>query len=87
MAEAVISPWRKYFVQTLGLWAVCCILMMMLLDGGRGAAVYSITSGLFWIASAAESLLRPKPSAMEIIFYRVGPLIAFAAAFVISDFV
>ena len=61
--------------------------MMMLLDGGRGAAFYAIGSGLFWAAAAAGSFLRPKPSQMEIVVYRVGPLIVFVVVFVVSSLV
>ena len=87
MTEVVASPWRRYFVQTLGLSAGCCILMLMLLDSGRGAAFYAIGSGLFWAAAAAASFLRPKPSHAEILVYRIGPLIVFVAVFVVSSLV
>jgi hypothetical protein len=85
MPEAFASPWRKHFVQTLGLWAACCILAMMLLDGGVGAGAYSIGSGIFWIASAAGSFLHPKPSPAVILAYRIGPLLALIAALLVSS--
>jgi hypothetical protein len=87
MTELIASPWRRYIVQTLGLWAGCCVLMMMLLDSGRGVAFYAIGSGLFWGAAAAGSFLRPKPSQIEIGVYRIGPLIVFVFVFVVSSLV
>jgi hypothetical protein len=83
MNEVFTSPCRKYLVQTLAVWGACCVVLMMLLDSGRGAAIYAVASGLFWLAAWSASLLRPTPSHAEVVLYRIGPIIAFAAAIIV----
>lgn len=85
MRETVLSPWRKYFVQTLGVWGICCVLAMMLLDGGRAALIYAIGSFVFWNVVAACSFFRRKPTKGEILIYRIGPAVLFIAAVLVAQ--
>ena len=81
MAHSLANPWRRFLIPTLGLWAGCCLIAMMFLDGGYFGAFYIIASGLFWIAVAVRAYLRPDPSNAEILIYRLGPLILWLVGF------
>ena len=70
-----VNPWGLFFFPTLGLWGSSCILAMMYHKVGYYGAIYTIGSGLVWIAVAIRASSRPDPSSTEVLIYRLWPLI------------
>jgi ABC-type thiamin/hydroxymethylpyrimidine transport system permease subunit len=78
METIIVSPWSRFFIPTFGIWASCGILAMMFHPVGYFGVCYAIASGLFWIPVAVCAFLRPRPSSVEVLLYRLGPVIMWA---------
>jgi ABC-type thiamin/hydroxymethylpyrimidine transport system permease subunit len=78
METRIVSPWSRFFIPTFGIWASCGILAMMFHPVGYFGVCYAIASGLFWIPVAVCAFLRPRPSSVEVLLYRLGPVMLWA---------
>ena len=80
MANTPANPWKEFFLPTLGLWVSTCILAMMFHKVGYYPAIYTIGSGLVWLAVVIRAYSRPDPSSTEVLIYRLWPLILWFVA-------
>ena len=82
MKEVAPRSRQKILFQTAGVWLICALLAMMVLDGGYILGFYFAASLLFWPGSWIYFRIRRSSWPSDHLAFRFGPLILFVLGYV-----